>query len=383
MKIFDSTLRDGEQAAGIYLTPQQKAQYAVQLELAGVNTIDAGFPFASQVDWEGVRAVAEATEKVTVSAVATHLKKDIDNVRLALKGHESRSRLATRIGPEELYQKHSANTNVRSKLLSRSKAAVAYASDFFPEVQYYLNYAGMREPEFLEALALGVVDSGATHVVIADSQSTFLPQGIADLTRNLVKVLDGRATVGVHCHNMYGLAVANTAAAVDAGAEQVEVTVGGIGDAGGNAALEQVAVYGAVFGKDKPQWGCGFSVDRVYELAQELSRLTGFQFGSNQPIVGPDTFKIEAGIHQTQVEQVRPGLDPAWIGRNSEIVLGRHSGIRGVRYRAIELGFSTENINWNIVYRMVMEIASESGVISDYDLGEAIERHAAEQVSSS
>ena len=377
MKIFDSTSRDGEQAAGVYLTPQQKAHYAIQLELAGVDTIDAGFSFASQVDWEGVRAVAEATEKVTISAVATHLKKDIDSVRLALQGHESRSRLATRIGPEELYQKHSENTNVRSKLLSRSKAAVAYASDFFPEVQYYLNYAGTREPEFLEALAVGVVDAGATHVVIADSQSTFLPQGIADLTRNLVKALDGRATLGVHCHNMYGLAVANTAAAVEAGAEQVEVTVAGIGDAGGNAALEQVAVYGAVFGQDNPQWACGFAVDRVYQLAQELSRLTGFQFGSNQPIVGPDTFKVEAGIHQTQLEQVRPGLDPGWIGRESEIVLGRHSGIRGVRSRAIALGLNTENIDWNVTYRRVMEVANESGAISDDDLGEAIARHTA------
>lgn len=378
MEIFDSTLRDGEQAAGVYLSPEQKASYAKLLEISGVDIIDSGFPFASKTDWEGVRSIAAATKKVTISAVATHLKKDIDNVRLALKGHESRSRLATRIGPEELYQRNSSNTHVCSNILSRSKAAVAYAKDYFPEVQYYLNYAGMRDPAFLEELAVGVVDAGATHVVIADSQSTFVPEVIAGFTQKLIAELGGRAKVGVHCHNMYGLAVANSAAAIEAGAEQVEVTVGGIGDAGGNTALEQIAVYAKVFGHGKVPWQSHFLIDHSYELAQELSKLTGFQFGSNQPIVGPDTFKIEAGIHQMQIEQVRPGLDPAWIGRETQIVLGRHSGIRGVRRRAIEIGLARPNINWQVVYRIAMDIANESGAISDDDLKKSIERSCAE-----
>ena len=235
----------------------------------------------------------------------------------------------------------------------------------------------MRDPAFLEELAVGVVDAGATHVVIADSQSTFVPEGIAGFTQKLIAALDGRAKVGVHCHNMYGLAVANSVAAIEAGAEQVEVTVGGIGDAGGNTALEQIAVYAKVFGHGKAPWQSHFLIDHGYELAQQLSKLTGFQFGSNQPIVGPDTFKIEAGIHQMQIEQVRPGLDPTWVGRETEIVLGRHSGIRGVRRRAIEIGLDRPNINWQIVYRIAMDIANESGAISDQDLKKSIERSCA------
>ena len=374
MKLFDTTLRDGEQSAGVHLTPPQKASFADQLEAAGIDVIDAGFPYASEVDWKGVQAVAEATDTVTLSAVATHLKKDIDQVRLALAGHESRSRLATRIGPYELYRKHADNPNIRSKLISGSRTAVSYAKDYFPEVQYYLNYAGMRDPRFLTELSQGVADAGATHVIVADSQSTFTPPQISAFTQQLVTAVGNQAKIGVHCHNMYGMAVANTVAAVEAGAEQVEVTVGGIGDAGGNTPLEQIAMYAEVFGKNVAPWDHSFQINSIYPLARELSRLTGFTFASNHPLVGPDTFKIEAGIHQTQVLQVNPGLDPKWIGRTSEIVLGRHSGIQGIRLKAGELGVQTEDINWHHVYRLLMDKAASQGTIKDQDLHDAIEQ---------
>ena len=374
VRLFDTTLRDGEQSAGVHLTPPQKAIFAGQLEAAGVDVIDAGFPYASEVDWKGVQAVAEATESVTLSAVATHLKKDIDQVRLALAGHESRSRLATRIGPYELYRKHADNPNIRSKLISGSRTAVSYAKDYFPEVQYYLNYAGMRDPKFMTELSQEVADAGATHVIVADSQSTFTPSQISDFTQQLVTAVGHQAKIGVHCHNMYGMAVANSVAAVEAGAVQVEATVGGIGDAGGNTALEQIAMYAEVFGKNVAPWDHSFQIKAIYSLAQELTRLTGFTFASNHPLVGPDTFKIEAGIHQTQILQVNPGLAPEWIGRTAEIVLGRHSGIQGIRLKAEELGIQTKDINWHHVYRLLMDKAASQGMLEDRDLHDAIDQ---------
>ena len=162
MEFFETTLRDGEEAAFIHLSPQQKAGFATALEEAGIDAIDAGFPFASVTDWEGVRAVAAATQTVRLSAVATHLKKDIDEMRRALDGHEQRARLATRIGPLEIYSKHNNNPGIKNRLLDRSTAAVSNARKYFPEVQYYLNYSGNREPSFSQELATTVVDAGAT-----------------------------------------------------------------------------------------------------------------------------------------------------------------------------------------------------------------------------
>ena len=302
------------------------------------------------------------------------IKKDIDQVRLALAGHESRSRLATRIGPYELYRKHADNPNIRSKLISGSRTAVSYAKDYFPEVQYYLNYAGMRDPKFMTELSQEVADAGATHVIVADSQSTFTPSQISDFTQQLVTAIGHQAKIGVHCHNMYGMAVANSVAAVEAGAVQVEATVGGIGDAGGNTALEQIEMYAEVFGKNVAPWDHSFQIKAIYSLAQELTRLTGFTFASNHPLVGPDTFKIEAGIHQTQILQVNPGLAPEWIGRTAEIVLGRHSGIQGIRLKAEELGIQTKDINWHHVYRLLMDKAASQGMLEDRDLHDAIDQ---------
>jgi len=374
MDLFETTLRDGEQAAGIHLTPAQKAHLAAQLEASGVDVIDAGFPFASAVDWQGVREVAAATETVRVSAVATHLKTDIDAVRRALTGHEDRARLATRIGPEELYKKHESNNQIRGRLIERSTASVSYARCYFPEVQYYLNYSGNRSPEFLEELSDAVVEAGATHVIVADSQSTFTPSKIAILVERLVATLGNRANLGVHCHNNYGLALANTVSAVEAGARQVEVTIGGIGDAGGNTALEQVAAYADNFGDDDPRWQNGFDLGSVMLLADMLRTMTGVTYASNQPFIGEDTFKVEAGIHQNQLEQVALGFDPQRMGRACEVVLGRHSGMIGIRQRAQMLGLWRDGINQKKLYRLLMDKAMETGTISDETLATAVKR---------
>lgn len=374
MEIFETTLRDGEQAASIHLSPMQKAMLASALEDAGVDVIDAGFPFASTADWEGVREVAAATNRVRLSAVATHLKKDIDGVARALKGHETRSRLATRIGPRELYRKYADKKSVRAQLLDRSAAAVSYASGFFREVQYYLNYSGNRDPDFLEELTGTVVDAGATHVTVADSQSTLTPPGIAALVERLTHGFGARAMIGVHCHNMFGLSLANTIAAVEAGAGQVEVTIAGVGDAGGNASLEQVAAYAAVFGKDDPRWSSRFQLSAVTGLANALRSMTGISIASNQPFIGDDTFKIEAGIHQTQLEQVAQGFDPRLVGRQAEVVLGRHSGVAGIKQRADQLGLWSSDVNPQVVYRILIEGAANTGTISDAALAAAIDR---------
>ncbi|HEY9597240.1 MAG TPA: hypothetical protein V6D33_06180, partial [Cyanophyceae cyanobacterium] len=256
MKIFETTLRDGEQAAFIHLEPRQKADIAVLLETMGVDIIDAGFPVASTLDWEGAYAIADATHKVQLSVLARHMPEDIKAAYGAVKNHIGRSRLTTWVMPYELYTRHANNSDIHRRIIDSSREAVTHGRDMFPAVQYYLVYSGNRDKDFLRELACEVADAGATCISIADSQSTLNPEGLASLVSFIKESLPAGIDLSVHCHNNMGLALANTVAAIKAGANQVEATIGGMGDAGGNTALEQILAYVSYFEKDNPLFEC-------------------------------------------------------------------------------------------------------------------------------
>jgi 2-isopropylmalate synthase len=366
MKIFESTLRDGEQAAFLHLAPRQKADIAVELESMGVDIIDAGFPIASTLDWEGAQAIADATDQVELSVLARQIPKDIKAAYRAVKPHVDRTRLATWVMPYELYARHEKHPDIHGKVIKSSRKAVIHGRELFPAVQYYLVYSGNRDRDFLGELAGEVVDAGATCIAIADSQSTMNPEGITSLVRSLKECLPAGIDLSIHCHNNMGLALANTVAAIHAGAGQVEVTVGGMGDAGGNTSLEQILGYARYFEQDNPLFECGCRLDSLYWIANELSKLTGFQYGSNQPFVGQDTFTVETGIHHSLARNIPDStFNPQFIGRNQEFVVGRHSGVVGIRSKLQEMGVDTSTLNLQVLYEKVMEVSGVEGTLSN------------------
>ncbi|MEC4814967.1 MAG: LeuA family protein [Scytonema sp. PMC 1069.18] len=366
MKIFETTLRDGEQAAFIHLEPRQKADIAVSLEAMGVDIIDAGFPVASKLDWEGAYAIADATSKVQLSVLARHMPEDIKAAYSAVKHHIDRSRLTTWVMPYELYSRHALDPDIYKRIVNSSRQAVIYGREIFPTVQYYLIYSGNRDKYFLSELAGEVVDAGATCIAIADSQSTMNPDRLASLVSFIKQSLPTDIDISIHCHNNMGLALANTVAAINAGANQVEATIGGIGDAGGNTSLEQILAYASYFEKDNLLFNCRCRLDNLYEIACEVSKLTGFQFASNQPFVGPDTFTVETGIHHSLAQNIQNStFDPKIIGRNTTSIVGRHSGIAGLREKLQEIGVNTSSINFHLLYAKVMEASQTEGTVSN------------------
>ncbi len=364
MKIFETTLRDGEQAAFIHLEPRQKADIAASLEAMGVDIIDAGFPVASKLDWEGAYAIADATNFVQLSVLARHIPKDIKAAYSAVKHHIDRTRLATWVMPYELYTRHTFDSDIHRRIINSSRKAVSYGRDIFPAVQYYLVYSGNRDKYFLSELACEVADAGATCIAIADSQSTMNPNSLASLVSFIKESLPIGVDISIHCHNNMGLALANTVAAINAGVSQVEATIGGIGDAGGNTPLEQILAYASYFEKDNPLFECGCRLDSLYKIACDLSKLTGFQFASNQPFVGLDTFSVETGIHHSLAQNIQnTTFDPKVIGRNIKSTVGRHSGLAGLCDKLQEIGVDTSSINFHILYSKVMEAAETEGTV--------------------
>lgn len=344
VNIFESILRDGEQGARLTFTPQDKGEIARSLEEdVGLKLIDAGLPGASPLDFAGVRSVVSSTRHATLSVVAHGTPSEIALASRSLRGAESRSRLSTFHRPMEISSRHAGNGlasgRIRKQLLKRASRAVKIAADLAPEVQYYLVYAGNRDPNFLAELAHVTSDAGATHIAIADSQSALTPSRAHHLTLGIKEAVINGTTIGIHCHNQMGLALPNTLAAVSAGATQVESCILGLGDAGGNLATEQFLAYCEHYqkphiGEDEmfPPCFAGCSLPATTLLAQEVSRLTKFCIGENQPIVGERAFACTTGIHQDNLDHLgHATFQPKMAGREWSITLNRHSSMKSVR----------------------------------------------------
>lgn len=372
MEIFETTLRDGEQEAFVHFSPQQKAELAMLFEELGVDVIDAGFPVASQVDRESVERIAAHTNNVRLSILARPLKKDFQLAYQAVKKAKNRTRIATSAKPYDLlFGKDSADPKCYDKTIEKSCTLMSEVRTLFPEAQYYLVGAGSREPAFLADLSAAVGEAGATHVVVADSFSTMEPDTVGRLVRYIREHLPPTVVLGVHCHNLIGLGLANSIAAIKNGAKQVEVTIGNLGDAGGNTALEQVLAYAAFFEKDNPRFSCNFQLDRLYQVVQKFSEFSNLQFPMNQPLIGEHCFLVETGIHQSIPSEIMAKtFTPKMIGRAMGIIVGRHSGISGLQKKLEEIRVSPNNINLNSLYKEVMKIAEKDGVVTDEKIKE-------------
>ncbi len=369
--IFDTTLRDGEQAPGFSLRTSEKVQLAKQLDLLGVDLIEAGFPIASLDDAEGVRQVAERVRRPVIAALARCRPEDIDRAGEALKGAE-RSRIHTFIATSDLHLEKKLNIS-REQCLASATAAVTLARKYTDDVQFSAEDATRSDMEFLCRIVEAVITAGATTVNLPDTVGYATPDEIGEFFRTVLSTVPNadKAVFSAHCHDDLGLAVANTHAAICAGVRQVECTVNGIGERAGNASLEEI-VMGMRVRQDRLPFTTGIRSEQLFPTSQLLCSLTGQAVQANKAIVGRNAFAHEAGIHQDGMLKDRRTyeiMSPSDVGvPSTTLVLGKHSGRHAVKHRCERIGHTLTRLELDQVYRRIIALCDEQKAITDTDL---------------
>ena len=370
--VFDTTLRDGEQAPGFSLRIEEKLRLARQLDELGVDVIEAGFPIASEADAESVRQVAIATTRPIVAALARCAPGDIDSAGKAI-APATRSRIHTFIATSDLHLERKLRMT-REQCLEAAVAAVTRARGFTDDVQFSAEDATRSDFPFLCRVVEAVIDAGATTINLPDTVGYCTPDEIEDFfTRILASVANAsRAIFSTHCHDDLGLAVANSLAAIRAGARQVECTINGIGERAGNASLEEIVMISHVR-PDRATFTTRVRTRQIFPTSQLLSQLTGEYVQANKAIVGRNAFAHEAGIHQDGMLKDRRTyeiMDAEEVGvPRSTLVLGKHSGRHAVAKRCEELGFALSKLELDRVYRQMTALADRQKTVSDTELG--------------
>jgi 2-isopropylmalate synthase len=350
--IFDTTLRDGEQSPGCSMTTAEKLRLAANLVDLGVDILEAGFPIASDGDFESVDAVSRQFPWVQVAALARATTMDVERAAKALQ-HARRPRIHTFIATSDIHLKFKLK-KTREQVLNDAVAAVALARNYTDDVEFSAEDATRTDPDYLEQVANAVVEAGARTVNLPDTVGYSVPEEYAVLIERIAKVLGDRAIISVHCHDDLGLAVANSLAAVKAGARQIECTINGIGERAGNAALEEV-VMAFKTRHDKLPFETGIHTEKLYPASQMLSSIISFGPQPNKSIVGENAFAHEAGIHQDgylKEKSTYEIIDPKSVGvPESKLVLGKHSGRHALKARTEDLGFSLTHDELDAVYQ--------------------------------
>ena len=376
--IFDTTLRDGEQSPGASMSVEQKLEVASQLARLGVDVIEAGFPISSPHQLEGCRLIADQVKGPAIAVLARALEKDIDCAADALRNAEH-SRIHTFLATSPIHMEYKLRKKPE-EVLAMAEKAVRYARNKVAEVEFSPEDGTRSEIPFLCRVLEKVIDAGARILNIPDTVGYTTPGEFSEFLR---KIFEGtpnihKAVVSVHCHNDLGLAVANSVAAVLAGARQVEVTVNGIGERAGNASLEEFVMALSVR-KDILPFSVGVNTKQIWNTSRLVASITGFPIPRNKPITGENAFAHEAGIHQDGVLKKRETYEimtPESVGRDvSQLVLGRHSGLHGFRNRLAELGMPLQDEEANKAYARFLEIADRKKEVYDDDLYVIVSDH--------
>ena len=371
IQIFDTTLRDGEQSPGASMSVEQKLEIATQLARLGVDVIEAGFPVSSPHQFEGCRSIARQVRGTTIAALARALEKDIDAAAESLAGAE-RSRIHTFLATSPIHMEHKLRKNP-DEVVEMAARAVKYARNKAAEVEFSPEDGTRSEVPFLCRIIEKVIDAGATVINVPDTVGYAVPGEFGAFLRRIIEGTPNfdKAILSVHCHNDLGLAVANSVAAVLAGARQVEVTVNGIGERAGNASLEEFVMALRVRADVLP-FTTGVNTRQIWNTCRLLANTIGFPIPRNKPITGENAFAHEAGIHQDGVLKKRETYEimtPESVGRDaSQLVLGRHSGMHGFRTRLSELGISLPEEELKKAYARFLEIADRKKEVFDDDL---------------
>ncbi|HTS51493.1 MAG TPA: 2-isopropylmalate synthase [Bryobacteraceae bacterium] len=349
--IFDTTLRDGEQSPGCSMTVPEKLRLARKLVDLGVDILEAGFPIASEGDFEAVDAISREFSWAQVAALARANTPDIERAIESLK-QARRPRIHTFIATSEIHLKYKLKKS-RQQVLDEAVAAVELARHFTEDVEFSAEDATRTDLDYLEEICRAVVAAGARTVNLPDTVGYSIPEEYAALIGRMVQVLGDSAIVSVHCHDDLGLAVANSIAAVQAGARQIECTVNGIGERAGNASLEEI-VMAFKTRRDKLPYETKIVTEQIYSASQLLAQTITFGPQPNKAIVGENAFAHEAGIHQDGYLKERTTyeiIEPHTVGvPETKLVLGKHSGRHALNKRAADLGFDLNREELDALY---------------------------------
>jgi 2-isopropylmalate synthase len=377
VRIFDSTLRDGEQAPGIALDPDQKVAIATQLARLGVDIIEAGFPISSSGDFRAVSRIAQEVQGPTIAALARAQAEDVDRAWEAIKDAAD-PRIHVFLATSPIHMEHKLRMN-EEEVVAMVKANVARARGFTENVEYSPEDATRSDPEFVVAVCQTAVEAGATTINIPDTVGYATPGDYGGLIGRVVREVKGdraEIVISAHCHNDLGLAVANSLAAVEAGARQVEGAINGIGERAGNTSIEEVVmalrVRADAFGV-----GVGITTEEIYETSRLVSDQTGYPIQFNKAVVGRNAFAHESGIHQHGVLRDRSTyeiMDPMAVGMgNSVIVIGKHSGRAAFRHSLDQLGIDVNEIVFEGAFSRMKEVADWSGEVSPEQIRDIVD----------
>lgn len=370
IKIFDTTLRDGEQVPGCQLHGKDKLVIAKALDNLGVDIIEGGFPVSSPADFEAVKTIAENMENASVCGLTRALKKDIDIAAEAIKSAK-RPRIHTGLGTSDLHI-FTKLRSTREEVIERGVAAVKYAKNYVDDVEFYAEDAGRTDNEYLAQVVEAVIKAGATVINIPDTTGYCVPAEFGEKIKYLKDNVAGihKVDIAAHCHNDLGLATANSISAVQNGATQVECTINGIGERAGNTSLEEVVMI------IKKRIDLPYYTDIKSELLTSMSLLVSESMNmpvqANKAIVGANAFAHSSGIHQDGVIKHRENyeiIDPAEVGADgSQIVLTARSGRAALNYRLEKIGVRLNKEDLESVYNSFLKIADQTGLVEDEHL---------------
>ena len=371
VSIFDTTLRDGEQSPGCSMNLTEKVRMANKLQDLGVDIIEAGFPIASEGDFDAVRAVAAQCRKVTVAALCRTSEQDVARAADALK-YAAHPRIHTFVATSDIHLEHKLR-KTRAEVIEMTRAAITQARSYAEDVEFSAEDATRSDVDYLCEVLDVAVDAGAAVLNVPDTVGYTTPVEFTHLVQQVRErvVRDRDVIISVHCHNDLGLAVANSLAAIEAGARQVECTINGIGERAGNASLEEIVMAMHVRA-DRLPFETGIHTHELYPTSQLLSSIVGFEVQPNKAIVGRNAFAHEAGIHQHGVinnplcyEIMTP--ESVGVPANS-LVLGKHSGRHALSLRYTELGYDVTATELDQAYKSFTNLADRKKRIYDQDL---------------
>ena len=376
VKIFDTTLRDGEQVPGCKLDTKDKLKLAIHLDNLGVDILEAGFPISSPGDFESVVEISKNIKNASVCALSRANEKDIEVAAESLK-HAVKPRIHTGIGTSDIHIKYKFNSN-KDSIIELAKKSGSYAKRFVEEIEFYAEDAGRTENEFLAKVCEEVIKSGATVLNIPDTTGYCLPSEYGEKIKFLKENVEGinDVTISCHCHNDLGLATANSISGVINGARQIECTINGIGERAGNTSLEEVVMIM----RQHPDLNLDTNINSklLYSTSQKVSELMGMPVQPNKAVVGSNAFAHSSGIHQDGVIKKRETyeiIDPKDVGVDkSSIILTARSGRAALAYKMREIGVELTKVQLDSVYQEFLTLADIQKEVSEKDLPIILEK---------
>ncbi|ETT65322.1 MULTISPECIES: 2-isopropylmalate synthase [Paenibacillus] len=369
--VFDTTLRDGEQSPGVNLNTREKVEIAYQLEKLGIDRMEAGFPAASPGDLAAVNAVARAVKNVTVIGLSRSRESDIDAVKEALQGAQDPC-IHIFLATSPIHRQHKLRME-KSQVLETAQSAIRYAKKYFPKLEFSLEDAGRTERDFMAEMVSMAIREGANVVNIPDTVGYLNPAEYGAIFKFLKDTVPDieRVQLSAHCHNDLGMATANTLAAIQNGADQIEGTINGIGERAGNTAIEEVAL---ALETRSEYFGAKTSLvlSEISRTSRLVSKLTGMVVPGNKAIVGANAFAHESGIHQDGMLKEKTTYEimtPETIGlKESKLVLGKHSGRHAFRDKLSDLGYDISEEEVNAAFAKFKDLADKKKEVSDEDI---------------